>query len=116
MRLQVFLWQVAGLLVSVVLPQSWAATAGAQPAVKPAVAVPAAKAKTASPAPGGVAAPPAAPAAAAAPAMADTVMKAGVSYQIGPAPSWVAVVESPAQAPAVDPAPMHYRVIDEQLR
>ncbi len=54
-------------------------------------------------------------ASASSPLTLPTATKPGFSFQIGPAPAWVVPVEAPTGAPA-EPSPMHYRVIDEQLR
>ena len=54
--------------------------------------------------------------AASAPATAPAVeAKSGFSFQIAPAPGWVVPAEAASGAPA-EAAPMHYRIIDEQVR
>lgn len=80
--------------------------AGAQtPPPKPAARKPAASAPG-KPGPG--------PADAAGPA-APGLVKAGFNVSIGPAPAWVNAVPLPGGAPT-EAAPMHYRLIDEQVR
>ena len=51
----------------------------------------------------------------AAPAARSAAEKAGFTFQIEPAPAWIVPVREP-ERPRVDAAPMHYRVIDDQIR
>jgi lipoprotein NlpI len=61
---------------------------------------------------------PSSPSSPSAPVAASSAVKpgkAGFTYTVGPAPTWVVAAELPSTV-TVEPAPMHYRYIDEQVR